>query len=85
MSDNLNKVELLKLAFIPPDASKDSPLQLFDPNDILQLINNEKIAELKRLKQIDAFNEAYSSDPRPSRLVDIRIKELKATLKKGSE
>lgn len=37
-----------------------------------------RIDELQRLKQIDAFNEAYSTDPRCSRLVDIRLAELAA-------
>lgn len=36
----------------------------------------ERVDELKRLKKIDAFNEAYTTDPRPAKLVDIRIKEL---------
>lgn len=35
-----------------------------------------RIDELKRLKKIDVFNELYGTDPRPSKLVDIRITYL---------
>lgn len=43
---------------------------------LTHLINKAKVEELKRLKAIDAFNEAYTLDPRPAKLVDMRIKEL---------
>jgi hypothetical protein len=43
---------------------------------IQALINQARVDELKRLKNIDAFNEHYSTDPRPSRIVSIRIAEL---------
>ena len=45
---------------------------------IKHLITQARIDELQRLKKIDAFNEAYSTDPRPSRHITIRIAELKA-------
>lgn len=47
---------------------------------IKTLLIQSKIDELERLKKIDAFNEAYSNDPRPSRLVSIRIDQLKEEL-----
>lgn len=40
-----------------------------------------RLDELKRLKKIDCFNEAYSSDPRPSKYIDIRIAELEGKWK----
>lgn len=95
MSDNLNKGLAKKIdtalhperngVLIQRGIAEGASHEHIIKESLLELINNEKIAELKRLKQIDAFNEAYSSDTRPSRLVDIRIKELLATLKKGSE
>ena len=50
---------------------------------INRLIVEARLEELKRLKGIDAFNEAYSTDPRPSRLISIRIEELSNNLSKG--
>lgn len=35
-----------------------------------------RLDELKRLKKIDCFNEAYTTDVRPAQQVDIRIEEL---------
>lgn len=40
MSDTTKvKEELLNLAYVPPGESRDGPLQLFHPNDILTLID----------------------------------------------
>lgn len=36
--------------------------------------------ELQSLKKIDCFNEAYTSDPRPAKHIDIRILELRGKL-----
>jgi len=44
---------------------------------IMDITTEAKIYELKRLKQLDAFNEVYSTDTRCGKLVDIRIEELK--------
>lgn len=48
--------------------------------DLTKLISKREIEaridELKRLKKIDVFNELYNTDPRPSKLVDIRITDL---------
>jgi len=38
------------------------------------------LRELRQLKQIDCFNEAYTSDPRPAKHIDIKIKELEQSL-----
>ena len=43
---------------------------------IQQELLKARIDELKRLKKIDVFNELYNTDPRPSKLVDIRITDL---------
>ena len=47
---------------------------------IKNLLLEARLDELKRLKMIDAFNEAYSTDPRCSKLVDIRIASLQKEL-----
>lgn len=42
----------------------------------------ERIDELKRLKAIDSFNEAYTTDPRPAKHVAFRLEELRAEQRK---
>ena len=50
-------------------------------SELQQLIKREtdkaRISELEQLKAIDAFNDPYTTDPRPAKLVSIRLKELK--------
>jgi hypothetical protein len=42
-----------------------------------------KIEQLKHLKGHDSFNEAYTTDPRPAKLVTIYLAELEAQLNKS--
>lgn len=39
-------------------------------------VKRARISELKGLKMYDCFNEDYTNDPRPSKLVSIRLAEL---------
>lgn len=43
---------------------------------ITKEIKQARIDELKRLKAIDCFNEPYTTDPRPAKLVLVRLAEL---------
>lgn len=47
---------------------------------IKNLLLEARLSELLRLKKIDAFNEAYSTDPRCSKLIDVRLQELQEML-----
>lgn len=46
-------------------------------DDIHQLIQDEVVKELESLKRIDCFNEHYSPDPRPGKIVSNRISALR--------
>lgn len=39
-------------------------------------VKRARISELKGLKMYDCFNEDYTNDPRPAKLVSIRLVEL---------
>lgn len=41
-----------------------------------QEVKKARISELKGLKMYDCFNEDYTNDPRPAKLVSIRLVEL---------
>lgn len=69
--------ELFRLASLigcEPEDEERHRKQLKDY--IQQELLKARIDELKRLKTIDAFNEPYSTDHRPAKLVDIRIADL---------
>ena len=46
----------------------------------IRQINILRLKDLRELKQIDCFNEAYTTDPRPAKHIDIKIKELESKL-----
>lgn len=56
-------------------------LALDDFNEAISTLCEEevkraRISELKGLKMYDCFNEDYTNDPRPAKLVSIRLVEL---------
>ncbi len=68
---------------IPP---KGDPTKYNELTDKLQsLILKARLDELKQLKGIDAFNDAYTLDPRPAKIVDNRIKALNTKIASSDE
>jgi len=62
-----------QVIMVDGDLNSATPLK----TALQHLLAKERINELERLKKIDAFNEPYTTDPRPAKLVSIRIAQLK--------
>lgn len=78
------KDKVMKLAYIVPGGAGGAPLELFDPNDLVDFVNAEIIAELERVPgKLDDLHQGtegagFVHYGEFGEYLDDRLKKLKA-------